>query len=98
MNWSTIINFPGCKSSLRDPTAEIETKSDTPNCFKASIFALKLILDGDIKCPLPCLGIKKTSLLLYLIFRILSEGFPQGVVKSNISLSLNSSIFKMIYL
>ena len=42
-------NFPGSKSSLRDPTAETETKSVTPNCFNASIFALKFILEVDIK-------------------------------------------------
>ena len=44
--------------SLRDPTAETETISDTPNCLSASMFTLKLILDGEIKCPLPCLGKK----------------------------------------
>ena len=54
----TITNFPGGKFSLRDPTAEIETISVTPNCLRASIFALKFILDGETKCPLPCLGKK----------------------------------------
>ena len=41
-----------------ETTAETETISVTPNCLSASMFALKLILDGDIKCPLPCLGKK----------------------------------------
>ena len=90
-NWSTITNFPGGNSSFKDPTAETETISVTPNCFNASMFALKFIFDGDIKCPLPCLGKKYISLLLYLVFNILSDGFPQGVFKSINSLSLNSS-------
>ena len=42
-------NFPGGKSSFKDPTAETDTISVTPSCFKASIFALKLISVGDIK-------------------------------------------------
>ena len=58
INWSTITNFPGGKFSLRDPTAEIETISVTPNCLRASILALKFIFDGFTKCPLPCLGRK----------------------------------------
>ena len=78
INWSTITNFPGGRSSFNDPTAETETISVTPSCFKASIFALKFIFDGDMKCPLPCLG-RKITLLLYLVFNISSEGFPQGV-------------------
>ena len=49
MNWSTITNLPGGKSSFRDPTAEIETISVTPSCFSASILALKFILEGEIK-------------------------------------------------
>ena len=51
-------NFPGGKSSLREPTAETDTISVTPSCLSASIFALKFILDGEIKWPLPCLGKK----------------------------------------
>ena len=58
INWSTITNFPGGKSSLRDPTADTEIISVTPSCFRASILALKLIFDGETKCPLPCLGKK----------------------------------------
>ena len=42
-------NLPGGRSSLRDPTAETETISVTPNCLSASIFALKFIFDGEIK-------------------------------------------------
>ena len=49
INWSTITNFPGGKSSLREPTAETETISVTPSCLSASMFALKFILDGEIK-------------------------------------------------
>ena len=44
--------------SFNDPTADTEIISVTPNCLRASIFALKLILDGFMKCPLPCLGKK----------------------------------------
>ena len=51
-------NFPGGKFSLREPTADTETISVTPNCLSASIFALKLIFEGETKCPLPCLGKK----------------------------------------
>ena len=51
-------NLPGGSSSLSEPTAETETISVTPSCLRASILALKLILDGFIKCPLPCLGKK----------------------------------------
>ena len=43
-----ITNFPGAKSSFKEPTAEIDTISVTPTCFRASIFALKFILDGEI--------------------------------------------------
>ena len=39
---------PGGRSSFNDPTAETDTISVTPSCFKASIFALKFILDGEI--------------------------------------------------
>ncbi len=53
INWSTMTNFPGGKFSFKDPTADIETISDTPNCFKASIFALKFIFVGLILWPLP---------------------------------------------
>ena len=56
--------MPGSKFSFKDPTAETETISVTPDCFNASIFALKLILEGEITCPLPCLGKKQTSLPL----------------------------------
>ena len=45
-------------TDLRDPTAEIDTTSVTPSCLRASMLALKFILDGLIKCPLPCLGKK----------------------------------------
>ena len=48
INWSTITNLPGSKSVFKDPTAETETISVTPNCLKASIFALKFILEGEI--------------------------------------------------
>jgi len=41
--------LPGDRSSFNDPTAETDTISVTPSCFNASIFALKLILDGEIK-------------------------------------------------
>ena len=58
MNWSTITNFPGGKSSFNEPTAETETISVIPNCLSASILALKLIFEGEMKCPLPCLGKK----------------------------------------
>ena len=43
-----ITNFPGCKFSFKDPTADIDTISVTPNCFRESMFALKLILEGEI--------------------------------------------------
>ena len=43
---------------FKEPTAETETISVTPNCLSTSIFALKFILDGEIKWPLPCLGKK----------------------------------------
>ena len=70
MNWSTMINIPGFRSSFRDPTADIDTISVTPICLSASILALKLIFDGDIKCPLPCLGKKKPlSIQKFLVFR-----------------------------
>ena len=49
MNWSTITNFPGGKSSFRDPTADTDTISVTPNCLRASIFARKFIFEGEIK-------------------------------------------------
>ena len=42
-------NFPGGKSSFKDPTAETDMISVTPNCLRASILALKFILDGEIK-------------------------------------------------
>ena len=58
------IDTPWGKPSLRDPTAETEIISVTPSCLSASIFALKLIFEGETKWPLPCLGRKKTSLLL----------------------------------
>ena len=58
MNWSTITNFPGERFSLSDPTADTDTISVTPNCLRASIFALKFIFVGETKCPLPCLGKK----------------------------------------
>ena len=61
---SMITNFPGGKSSFKETTAETDTISVTPNCLRASILALKFIFVGDIKCPLPCLGKKKTSLFL----------------------------------
>ena len=48
INWSTITNFHGSKFSLSDPTADTEMISVTPNCFIASIFALKFIFDGFI--------------------------------------------------
>ena len=70
MNWSTITNFPGGKSSFNEPTADTETISVTPSCLRASILALKLIFDGFIKWPLPCLGKKKTSLSLKFVFKI----------------------------
>ena len=47
MNWSTITNLPGGNSSFNEPTAEIETISVTPNCLSASMFALKLIFEGE---------------------------------------------------
>ena len=71
-----ITNLPGDKFSFKEPTAETDTMSVTPSCFKESILALKLIFEGDIKCPLPCLGRKYTSLLLYFVFKFSSEGFP----------------------
>ena len=40
-------NFPGGKSSFNEPTADIDTISVIPTCFKASMFALKFIFDGD---------------------------------------------------
>ena len=49
MNWSTITNFPGGKSSFKDPTADTDTISVTPSCLRASIFALKFIFEGEIK-------------------------------------------------
>ncbi len=58
INWSIITNFPGGRSSFKEPTAETDTMSVTPNCFSASIFALKFMFDGEIKCPFPCLGKK----------------------------------------
>ena len=67
------------KFSFNDPTAEYREISVTPQLFNASILALKFIFDGDIKCPLPCLGKKYISLLLNLVFKILSDGEPQGV-------------------
>ena len=74
-----ITNLPGFKSSFRDPTADTEIISVTPNCFKASIFALKFILLGLILCPLECLGIKQISSLPSLAIKISSDGFPQAV-------------------
>ena len=53
-----ITNLPGGNSSFKDPTADTETMSETPNCFNASILARKFIFEGEIKCPLPCLGKK----------------------------------------
>ena len=47
-NWSTITNFPGSRFSFKEPTAETDIISVTPNCFMASIFALKFILVGLI--------------------------------------------------
>ena len=44
MNWSTITNLPGGKSSFKEPTAETETISVTPNCLSASMFALKIYI------------------------------------------------------
>ena len=49
MQADTTENFPGGKFSFNDPTAETEIMSVTPNCFNASIFALKFIFDGEIK-------------------------------------------------
>ena len=65
--------------------------SVTPNCFKASMLARKLMFEGLIKCPFPCRGKKKTSRLLNFVFNILSDGLPHGVSICNNSLSLNSS-------
>ena len=79
MNWSTITNIPGFRSSLRDPTADIDTISVAPSCFRASILALKLIFDGDMKCPFPCLGKNKTSFDSKVAFTISSDGSPHGV-------------------
>ena len=48
MNWSTITNLPGGKSSFKEPTAETETIClVTPNCLSASIFARKFIFEGE---------------------------------------------------
>ena len=44
INWSIITNFPGFKSSFKEPTADTDTKSVTPCCFKASILALKFYI------------------------------------------------------
>ena len=49
INCSTITNFPGGKSSFKEPTAETDTISVTPSCFNASILALKFIFEGFIK-------------------------------------------------
>ena len=43
-----ITNLPGGRSSFKEPTAETETISVTPSCLRASIFALKIILLGEI--------------------------------------------------
>ena len=42
-------NFPGGRSSFKEPTAETETISVTPSCLSASILALKFIFEGEIK-------------------------------------------------
>jgi len=44
----SLIDFPGGKSSFKEPTADTEIISVTPNCFKASMLALKFIFDGEI--------------------------------------------------
>ena len=54
--------------------------SVTPNCFIASIFALKLIFVGFILWPRECLGIKQISSFPMLAKRTSSEGFPHGVL------------------
>ena len=80
MNWSTMTNIPGLSSSFKDPTADMDTISVTPSCFRASMLALKLIFDGDMKCPLPCLGKNKISFDSNVAFNIASDGSPQGVL------------------
>ena len=44
------------------------------------MFALKLMLEGEILCPRAWRGKKQTSFPLYLKFNISSDGFPHGVV------------------
>ena len=80
INWSTITNLPGSKFSFNEPTAETEMMSVTPNCFKASILALKLMLLGFILCPLACLGMKQISSLPNCAIKISSDGLPQEVL------------------
>ena len=88
--------FTRFKFSFKEPTADTEIISVTPLCFSASILARKFILDGDIKCPLPCLGIKQKLCFANFASRIWSDGSPHGVL-TFIHFSLDKPLYYIIH-